>query len=176
MIQIIFESHATSLDNERGLASGHYDVDLSELGEQQASQLGERHKGEHFDAIFVSDLKRSFETGELAFGKSFPIIKDSRLRECDYGDLTRKPDTEIASAKAKYIHEPFPGGESYVQVAERMKSFLQDLLKNYDGKKVMIIGHRATQYGLEHWINGVQLKQAITAPWHWQPGWEYKLK
>ena len=36
-----------------------------------------------------------------------------------------------------------------------MKSFLEELLKNYDGKKVMIIGHRATQYGLEHWIKGL---------------------
>lgn len=57
-----------------------------------------------------------------------------------------------------------------------MKSFLKDLLKNYDGKRVMIIGHRATQYGLEHCIEGVPLEKAISTPWRWQPGWIYKLE
>ena len=56
-----------------------------------------------------------------------------------------------------------------------MKSFLQDLLRDYDNKRVMIIGSRATQYGLEHWIKGVPLEQVVTAPWRWQPGWEYNL-
>ncbi len=57
-----------------------------------------------------------------------------------------------------------------------MKDFLQELLVKYVGKRVMIIGHRATQYGLEHWIKGVPLKEAITAPWQWQPGWVYELR
>ncbi len=39
----------------------------------------------------------------------------------------------------------------------------------------MIIGHRATQYGLEHWISGLPMEMAITAPWQWQPGWTYHL-
>lgn len=37
----------------------------------------------------------------------------------------------------------------------------------------MIIGHKATQYGLEHWLKGVSIKDAITASWKWQPGWNY---
>ena len=76
----------------------------------------------------------------------------------------------------QYISEPFPNGESYEQAALRMKHFLADLLKSYDGKKVMIIGHRATQYGLEHWLKNVSLKDAVTAPWKWQAGWGYVLE
>jgi len=57
-----------------------------------------------------------------------------------------------------------------------MKAFLQHLLKEYDGKRVIIIGHRATQYGLEHWLNVVPLGEAVTAPWSWQPGWAYELE
>lgn len=53
---------------------------------------------------------------------------------------------------------------------------LEDLLKNYNSKKIMIIGHRATQYGLEHWIKGVFLKDIVTAPWKWQAGWVYEFK
>lgn len=71
---------------------------------------------------------------------------------------------------------PFPGGESYEQTSTRMRSFLADLLKDYDGKRVMIIAHRATQYGLEHWIKKLPLAAIIAAPWKWQPGWEYELE
>lgn len=177
MVEIIFESHGTTLDNEADLASGQFDVELSELGKQQAKELGERYKDKNIATIFCSDLKRSYNTAEIAFaGQNIKIIKDKRLRECDYGDLTRHKGEEIGLVKSQYITKPFPRGESYEQTAERMKSFLSDLLKNHNGKKVMIIGHRATQYGLEHWIKSVSLEVAVTAPWKWQPGWIYKLE
>ncbi|MBU3957479.1 MAG: histidine phosphatase family protein [Nanoarchaeota archaeon] len=177
MITIIFEAHGTTTDNETHRASGHFDVELSELGIKQAKELGERRAKENFDAVFCSDLRRSFRTAETAFaGRNFKIIKDSRLRECDYGDLTRQPSEIVDEEKRNHIETPFPNGESYEQAAERMKSFLQDLLKNYDGKKILIIGHRATQYGLERWIKGVSLKEAVSAKWKWEPGWKYEFE
>lgn len=176
MVTIIFEAHSTTLDNEAHRSSGHNNVDLSELGIEQSKELGERYKNKNFDAIFCSDLLRSYKTAEIAFkDRGFSIIKDTRLRECDYGDLTCHPSTEVDVEKPKRISVKFPNGESYEDTAVRMKSFLKDLLKNYDGKKVMIIGHRATQYGLEHWIKGVSLYDAITARWKWQHGWIYEL-
>jgi broad specificity phosphatase PhoE len=175
MVDIIFESHATTIDNENHVSSGHNDIELSELGLQQAKDLGERYVDDHFDAIFCSDLQRSYKTAELAFSTRLPIVKDARLRECNYGDFTQKPSSEVDPQKANRITEPFPNGESYEEAAERMGSFLTDLLRDYDGKRVMIIGHRATQYGLEHWIKSVSVKEAVTAPWKWQPGWEYEL-
>lgn len=57
-----------------------------------------------------------------------------------------------------------------------MRAFLEDLLKDYDDKRVMIIGHRATQYGLDHWIKGTSLEESVMAPWRWQPGWGYELR
>lgn len=176
MVTIIFESHSTTLDNESHLASGWNDVELSPLGIKQARQLGERRKSEYFDAIFCSDLQRSYKSAEIAFGTKFPIIKDSRLRECNYGNFTEHPTSEVGLMKVDHIKIPFPSGESYEQALERMKSFLKDLIKNYDGKKVMVIGHRATQYGLENIINGKSLEEIISAPWAWQPGWEYTLQ
>ena len=175
MVTIIFEAHSTSLDNEAYLASGHNDVALSELGKMQAKELGERYKDQNFDAIFCSDLQRSYKSAEIAFGERFSIIKDKRLRECDYGDLTKYPSSEVDPLKIKHISTPFPNGESYEQTSQRMKSFLDDLKKNYQGKKVMIIGHRATQYGLEHWVKELSLEEIISAPWSWQPGWTYHL-
>lgn len=175
MITIIFESHGTSFDNEACLSSGHFDVELSPLGVQQAKELGERYKDQSFDVIFCSDLQRSYKTAEMAFGNKFPIIKDKRLRECDYGDLTRHPSSEVDPLKVKYITDPFPNGESYKQTVKRMKEFLDELKQKYHGrgKNVLIIGHRATQYGLEYWINRVDLKILVTTPFKWQPGWTY---
>lgn len=80
-------------------------------------------------------------------------------------------------AKLEYITKPFPNGESYEQTNKRMKDFLDELKQKYHGRdiNVLIIGHRATQYGLEHWINGIDLKTLITTPFKWQAGWEYKF-
>lgn len=192
MVDIIFEAHGTTFDNEAHLASGHNDVDLSPLGEQQSREMGVRYKDQHFDAIFCSDMKRAFRSAEIAFCKNktgklesnddflknecrFPIIKDARLRECDYGDLTQHPSEEVDAEKPKRIYEPFPNGESYQQTSVRMKDFLNFLRENYDRKKVMIIGHRATQYGLDHWINGVPYEQLVSTKFKWQEGWSYEL-
>ncbi len=175
MVTIIFESHGTTIDNESHLSSSWYDIELSDLGKRQAKELGERYKDEEFDAIFCSDLQRSYKTAGIAFGEKFPIIQDKRLRECDYGDLTRHSSDEVEPQKVKHINKPFPNGESYEQTSERVKDFLEDLKKNYDGQKVMIIGHRATQYGLEHWINGIDLETLVKIPFKWKAGWIYQF-
>src|SRR5688572_4370196 len=99
MITIIFETHSTTVDNQAKLAAGWYDVALSELGEQQAKDLGLRRKGQHFDAIFCSDLQRSYRTAHIAFGDTFPIIQDARLRECNYGELNRAPKAEVEAMR-----------------------------------------------------------------------------
>ncbi len=122
MVTIVFEAHATSLDNEAGIASGHADVDLSHLGRQQAAELGARYANDRFAAVFCSDLRRSYRTGVLAFGsRGVPIIRDARLRECDYGDLTGYPSEAVEHEKPRRLHQPFPKGESYDQVAERVR-------------------------------------------------------
>lgn len=176
MITIIFEAHGTTFDNEAHLSSGWNDVALSPLGEQQSKEMGERYKNDHFNIIFCSDLQRAYKSAEIGFGNKWQIITDSRLRECNYGDLTQYPSEEVDVQKPLRLVEPFPNGESYAQTIERMKSFLEDLLKDHDGKRVMIIGHRATQYGLDHLINGVPMKQLVSAKFKWQPGWEYKFE
>ena len=175
-MKVYFAAHSTTTDNQADIASGWKDVELSELGIQQSKEMAKTFESIHVDLICCSDLKRAVDTVKIAFGDKFPIIRDARLNECNYGDLTQHPSEEVDPEKPKRIKEPFPNGESYEQTTERMRSFLSDLSKNYDGKRVMIIGHRATQYGLECLINKIPLEQVIPAPWKWQPGWEYKLE
>lgn len=175
MSKLIFESHSTTIDNEAQLAAGWYDVELSAVGEQQAKELGERRKDDHFDVIFCSDLQRSYRTAELAFGDKFPIIKDARLRECNYGDLNRGPKEVVEREKAKYIDTSYPGGESWQQAADRVVDCLKEIKADYPDKRILMIGHRATQYGIEAYINGATVEEIALAPWQYQPGWEYEL-
>lgn len=173
MITLIFEAHGTTFDNEAHLSSGHNDVALSPLGIKQSAEMGERYKDDHFDVIFCSDLQRAYKSAELGFGNKWPIITDARLRECNYGDFTQHPSEEVDKEKPKRINEPFPNGESYTDTTLRMKSFLEDLIKRYPNKRVMVIGHRATQYGIDHLVNGVPLETLVSTKFKWQPGWEY---
>ena len=103
MATVIFESHGTTFDNEAHKSSGHFDIELSPLGIQQSKEMGERYKDQFFDAIFCSDLQRSYKSAEIGFGDKYPIIKDSRLRECDYGDMTQQSSEEVEAEKANRI-------------------------------------------------------------------------
>jgi broad specificity phosphatase PhoE len=173
---VLFETHATSHDNEAGLASGWFDVALSARGEEQARALGERRRHDDLAAVFCSDLSRSFRTAEIAFSdRDFPVVRDTRLRECNYGALTRRPASELDARRAAHIDTPFPGGESYLDVVGRVSAWLDDTTSAVNGRTVLVIGHRATFYALEHLLRGVPLGDAVNAPWTWQPGWTYRV-
>jgi broad specificity phosphatase PhoE len=175
-LRLLFETHATSIDNEAGLASGSVDVELSSAGEEQARALGVRRQHEDLAVVFCSDLQRSFRTAEIAFAsRGLPVLRDARLRECDYGRLTRRPIREIEARRATHITIPFPDGESYQQVVWRMAAWLEEAARDYARHTVLVVGHRATFYALEHLINGVPLHDAVLSAWQWQPGWRYQL-
>ena len=125
--------------------------------------------------MFCSDLARAVETAQIAFGgAALPVLHDWRLRECDYGELNGAPTTKV-HPRLPYLDEPYPGGESWRQAVARIRLFLRDLPLRWEGKRVVVIGHMATYYGLEHWINGKPLESLLDGPFEWQPGWEYRL-
>lgn len=178
MIQIIFEAHSTTHDNELEIASGWRDVGLTSIGREQAYDLGQRYRLARIHRVYTSDLRRAYLTAEMAFSArpDIPVIRDPRLRECSYGSYDGKSTHIVSAMRAHHITEAFPGGESYMQCMERMRSFLIDLrAQTRDGETVMIIGHRATHYGLEHHLNGADLRVLVTAPFRWQPGWRYEM-
>jgi hypothetical protein len=40
----------------------------------------------------------------------------------------------------------------------------------------VVIGHVATRWGLDHYINGVPLEDLVNEVFEWKPGWEYRLE
>jgi broad specificity phosphatase PhoE len=173
MIPLVFESHSTSTDNEKGIASGWLNPPLSLTGVQQAKELGLRYEHEDITIIYVSDSNRSFETAQIAFSsRKIPIVKDSRLREWNYGKFNGADAETVEKLKIDYLHTPFPEGESFQDVLKRFYSFKKECL---EGKniRVMIIGHRATYYALELSCNKASVETLVTAKWKWQPGRKY---
>ena len=71
---------------------------------------------------------------------------------------------------------PYPGGESYRQVVGRVRDFLDDLPPELDGARVLVIGHAATRWALEHLLDGTRLEALVGAPFQWQEGWDYVLR
>lgn len=179
-VKITYFIHGSTVDNEKELASGWADAELSDLGKKQSIELKELIKEKKFDFVFCSDLVRAVDSAKLTFGDSVKIIQDKRLREVNYGDLTRADSKKVYSQMLEHINKPFPNGESYRDVEKRIAEFLNYLLENYYGKNVAIVSHRASQLALDVLLKGTSWEQAIKEDWRltkkWQPGWDYEIK
>jgi alpha-ribazole phosphatase/probable phosphoglycerate mutase len=175
-VEVIYETHSITTDNENGIATGWLPGQLSDRGRRLADELGMRRRDDDLAAIFVSDLRRAVETAEIAFaGSDIPIYKDARLRECNYGELNGMPATQLAAERTHHIDDPFPGGQSYRQVVDQTRDFLRDLTAQWDGRRVLIIAHSANRWALDHLLNDIPLKDLVDAPFNWQEGWHYSL-
>jgi len=175
-IELVYETHSTTTDNEAGIATGWLDGELSDAGRAQARALGGRRRDDGLAVVFTSDLGRAVETAEIAFADTqLELRRDARLRECNYGDLNGARAAEIEAQRARRIDEPFPGGESYRAVVERTRAFLNDLFPELDGARVLLIAHAANRWSLQHLLLGEPLEEVVTAPFEWQEGWEYTL-
>ena len=176
-VEVVYETHSTSVDNERGIATGWLEGALSPTGREQARALGERRRDDGLAIVFTSDLRRAVETAEIAFaGSPLPIEHDRRLRECDYGALNGMPRAELDAQRARRLDEPWPDGESWRQAVARVAGFLDELRGSRDGQRVLIIGHVATRWALDHVVLGTPLEELVDAPFEWREGWEYALR
>jgi 2,3-bisphosphoglycerate-dependent phosphoglycerate mutase len=175
-IQLVFETHSPTVDNEQGRATGWLPGRLSERGRVQARRLGDRRRDDGISAVFSSDLARATETAAVALGTSgIPVLHDWRLRECDYGARNGMPAAEMHASRREHLDRPYPGGESWRQAVARVGRFLDDLPLRWDGQRVLVIGHVATRWGLDHFIHGATLEDLLEEDFAWQGGWEYRL-
>jgi 2,3-bisphosphoglycerate-dependent phosphoglycerate mutase len=172
--QLVFETHSTTEDNEAGRATGWLPGRLSAVGRKQAAELGQRRAADGLAAVFSSDLGRSVETTEVGFSRtSVPVFYDWRLRECDYGQLNGAPAEAVLGDRLSHLEEPYPGGESWRHATQRIVLFLSDLRLRWEGRRVLVIGHVATYWGLECALNGADLWSLAQAEFQWQDGWEF---
>jgi len=103
-----------------GQHTGRTDLPLTERGEQNARQLGERLKGLNFVKVFTSPLQRAARTCELAgFGAVVEIDRD--LLEWDYGEYEGRRTVEIRKDRPDWqlFRDGCPGGETPDRVGAR---------------------------------------------------------
>jgi len=179
MVHLTYFVHSTATDNEKHVSSGWSNPELSELGKRQSEELKEQTKDKKFDVVFCSDLKRAHETASTAWGSMCPVIDDARLRECNYGVYNGQLSAIVEPLQETMITTRFEGGESYEDVKARMSDLIEFVKKNYDGKHVAFVGHKAPQLALEVLLKGKTWEQAFAEDWRktkkWQPGWEFEL-
>ena len=177
-VKIIYFVHGTTIDNIEHKSTGWLHGNLSEKGIEQNIELRKKINLNEIDLVISSDLKRAVESAKYIFEDSKIILQDKRIRECNYGDLNGK-DTSLVKYE-DHIDSKFPNGESLKEVEKRMRNFCEYLLKNYNGKTVALVAHKAPQLALEVITKNISWKEAIDCDWrktkNWQPGWRYEIK
>lgn len=172
---IVYYVHGTTYDNASKKCSGWKQVELNDLGKEQAKNLGVNTPYK-FDILFSSDLIRAIDSSNIAFPE-IEKHQDERLRECNYGEYDGEDKKLVVYED--HIIDPFPNGESLLDVENRMKEFLKYLNDNYKGQTIGIMAHRAPQLALEVITKKITWEEAIASDWRktgdWQPGWTYSF-
>ncbi|MCW2579821.1 MAG: Broad specificity phosphatase PhoE [Blastococcus sp.] len=133
------------------------DVRLSDTGRGQARALGRYLASlpadERPTAVLSSPFTRALTTAELAVGGlDLRIRTDERLRERDFGAFDgmtgpgiREQFPDEARRRdllGKFYYRP-PGGESWADVALRIRSLLATESLRHDGERVLVVAHQA---------------------------------
>lgn len=133
------------------------DVPLSDTGVEQAQALGDglRALDQPPDVVWSSPYVRATETTRLALqqaGLELAVHVDERLRDRELGvlDLLTMQGVEARFPEeaqrrrwlGKFYHRP-SGGESWADVALRLRTLLADLDRLADGCRVLIVCHDA---------------------------------
>jgi broad specificity phosphatase PhoE len=114
------------------------DVSINDAGRRQARALGRRLSAVRFDRVLTSPLFRARETAEI-IAPGMTVEADPRLKEMDYGAWEGLTYTELEEREAATRREwelapdrlSCPGGESGNDVAERVRSFLADVIDEH---------------------------------------------
>jgi len=175
-VQLIYETHSPTIDNERGIATGWLPGELSADGRRFAAELGQRWQATELAAVYTSDLRRAVETAEIAFaGRDVQVIHDVRLRECNYGALNGMPVARLKTERARHIETPYPDGQSYRQVVNQMSAFLREVAPRHRDRTILLIAHSANRWALQCLLDHQMLDELVDAPFDWQPGWRFSV-
>ncbi len=163
--------HGETEANTKKLYQGHFESPLTELGIQQAKELGERLKGVQFDAIFSSDLGRAKHTAELAkLDREMAVLTTEMIRERNFGSLEgvsiekhREEARELIEEYEKLSEEEkfntsLADMETMEAATSRLIRFLRETAVAYPGKTILVVVHGTIIRGLLIKIEGMALR------------------
>ncbi len=160
MNYLVLLRHGQSQWNLENRFTGFHDIDLSDLGREEAAGAGKRLKdlGVEFDQVFTSTLKRANNTAKIALENAgqadliSSMIAHDDLRERDYGDLTglnkdetreKYGDEQVHIWRRSYDVCP-PGGECLKDVVEkRVRPYYEANIKPRieKGENILVAAH-----------------------------------
>lgn len=144
MGHIYFVRHGQTIWNVENKICGATDIALTELGHEQAKEAGREilRQGLKIDEIRYSPLIRASETARhISEITGIPAREEIRLKEQNFGkyESTPRDGAEFYEAKKDFICR-YEGGESMLQVAQRIYNLLDDLKKEPD-KVYLLVAH-----------------------------------
>ena len=131
MHTLYFVRHGQTIWNVENKICGATDIALTDLGHQQAIETGKKilEEGIQADEILYSPLVRAAETARhISEVTGIPARMEPRLIEQDFGkwESTPRDGADFRKAKEQFLSR-FEGGESMLQVAQRIYNLLDDL-------------------------------------------------
>ena len=150
MTTVYLVRHAEAEGNLYRRAQGHFNGEVTPMGEKQIEALTERFRDIPLDAVYSSDLTRAHETAlGVAAPTGLPVTTMRELREINLGIWENKPFGELeadeAEAMYNFTRDPakwsVEGGESFPALTERITSALLELAKCHDGGTIAVVSH-----------------------------------
>jgi broad specificity phosphatase PhoE len=148
--KLFFARHGQTAWNTNGLFQGQADIPLDETGQRQAAALAKRMAQYPLQAVYTSNLQRAWETASaIALFQDCPLVGDRSLVEINLGEwqgLTRAEILEhdpqrLQAWDADRLHNSPPGGETLIELAERVRAGLSRILEKHNEGSVMIVSH-----------------------------------
>ena len=140
-----FVRHGQTVWNVENKICGATDIELTELGHQQAIDTGKKivEEGIKADEILYSPLIRAAETARhISEITEIPARMEPRLIEQNFGTWESTPRDGADFKKAKEFfacsHE---GGESTLRLAQRIYNLLDDIKAESDSKTYILVAH-----------------------------------
>jgi len=137
----------TKVDVLPGTCYGQTDVPVMPSFPEEAQKVKSNINGIAFTHCFASPLTRCRKLAEMIVPGGLSIQYDDRLKELDFGEWEGKQWQNFEGTfDAKkwfnnYMTVPCPGGESYIQLIERVRLFLNDLSQLPDNSTVLVVSH-----------------------------------
>ncbi|MBP5378150.1 MAG: histidine phosphatase family protein [Ruminococcus sp.] len=162
-MKIYSTRHGQTSYNKQEIILGTTDIELDETGEEQALMLAEKIAGMNcIDIIIASPMKRAQRTAcAVAARCGLDVITEERLREWDYGYYEGKSRfiDGFAENKTEFGVRMGKSGESLLQLSHRVYSALDDIIKNYSDKNVLIVSHGGVCRVIETYFNDMTTQQ-----------------
>ena len=158
--------------NAVGKLCGRTDLPLNAKGLAQAHTLAEMLAGEGlpFDCVIASPLKRARQTAAIVAERLGTRLEtDDRLVEQDFGFFEGQSnrDADFLHARANFaIH--CQGGESALQVAQRLYNFLDALRTRMELRRVLLVSHGSAVRIMRTYF--CDIDQETFLQWHMENG------